>query len=100
MLPLLLAAAAAPWRPNDYVDSKALLELERADKAVETSVLADKAAANRGSGIVAPGAIPMPISSFFDTDGKNREPSMLVRHQTATCPECAPRHYCCTSANS
>ena len=96
MLPLLLAAAAAPWRPNDYVDSKALVGLERtdeaADEAVEKSTLADKAAANKGSGIVAPGAIPMPISSFFDTDGKNREPSMLVRHQSATCPECAPRH--------
>ena len=92
MLPLLLAAAAAPWRPNDYVDSKALVELERTDKDVEMSTLANKAAANKGSGIVAPGALPMPISSFFDREGNNREPSMLVRHQTATCPECAPRH--------
>ena len=48
MLPLLLAAAAAPWRPNDYVDSKALVELERTDKDVEMSTLANKAAANKG----------------------------------------------------
>ena len=86
---LLLSAAAAPWLPRDDVDAshgKAPwpVELER-----ESSAEALQAAANKPSGVMPGGAITMPISSFYNTDGSNREPTMLIRKQIAACPECA-----------
>lgn len=65
MLALCPIAVAVP-RPRDYFDGPLRpVELERQVKPV----------------------LQVPDSAFVDANGKPREPSMLVRHQTATCPD-------------
>tara|TARA_B110001452_G_scaffold210384_1_gene180770 strand:+ start:564 stop:1022 length:459 start_codon:yes stop_codon:yes gene_type:complete len=66
MLALCPIAVAVP-RPRDYFDGPLRpVELERQS---------------------APGGFEIPTSAFVDANGNNREPSMVVRHQTATCPD-------------